>query len=68
MTNLGMMQVQSMVAEVMRTRVKLTFSQLQNYIADVAIERDYPFYFWGHADVAMTASKPKASISADILE
>ena len=32
-----------MVAEIIPTWVQLTFSQLQNLIADVAIERDYKY-------------------------
>lgn len=60
-------QVQSLVAEIIPTRVQLTFSQLQNFIADVAIERDYKYYFWGHADVALMASNATASFSEEVL-
>lgn len=55
-----------MVAEVIPTRVQLTFSQLQNFIADVAIERNYEYYFWGHADVALLASSASSSFSEEI--
>ena len=55
------------MAEVIPTRVQLSFSQLQNFIADVAIERDYDYYFWGHADVALMASNATRSFTAEIL-
>ena len=35
-----------MVGEVISTRVKLSFSQAQNFIADIALERNYTYYFW----------------------
>ena len=56
-----------MAGEIIPTRVQLTFSQLQNFIADVAIERDYAYYFWGHADVALLASNATASFSEEVL-
>ena len=56
-----------MVAEIVSTRVQLSFSQLQNFIADMAIERDYKYYFWGHADVALVASNATASFSEEVL-
>ena len=55
------------MAEVIPTRVQLSFSQLQNFIADVAIERGYDYYFWGHADVALMASNATSSFTAEIL-
>ncbi len=55
------------MAEVIPTRVQLSFSQLQNFIADVAIERDYDYYFWGHADVALMASNATSSFTDEIL-
>ena len=44
-----------MVGEVISTRVKLSFSQAQNFIADIALERNYTYYFWcvGHGMVGM---------------
>ena len=56
-----------MVAEVIPTRVQLTFAQLQNFIADIAIERNYTYYFWGHADVALLASNATASFAEETL-
>ena len=56
-----------MVTEVIPTRVQLSFSQLQNFIADVAIERGYDYYFWGHADVALMASNATTSFTDEIL-
>ena len=55
------------MAEVIPTRVQLSFSQLQNFIADVAIERGYDYYFWGHADVALMASNATSSFTDEIL-
>ena len=55
------------MTEVIPTRVQLSFSQLQNFIADVAIERDYEYYFWGHADVALMASNATSSFTDEIL-
>ncbi|CAL8471123.1 g10665 [Coccomyxa elongata] len=46
-------RIRDMVGEVIATRARLTFSQSQNYIADIAIERDYAYYFWGHSDVVV---------------
>ncbi|KAK9901260.1 hypothetical protein WJX75_002993 [Coccomyxa subellipsoidea] len=46
-------RIKGMVGEVIATRARLTFSQSQNYIADIAIEREYEYYFWGHSDVVV---------------
>ena len=62
------MQVNAIVGEVIPTRVQLTFSQLQNFIASIAIERDYNYYFWGHADVALVASNATASFAEEVLQ
>ena len=35
-----------MVGEVIPTRVKLSFSQAQNFISDIALERNYTYFFW----------------------
>ncbi|BDA45280.1 hypothetical protein COCOBI_07-0670 [Coccomyxa sp. Obi] len=50
---MGDERIRGMVGEVIATRARLTFSQSQNYIADIAIERDYEYYFWGHSDVVV---------------
>lgn len=62
------MQVNAIVGEVIPTRVQMTFSQLQNFIASIAIERDYKYYFWGHADVALVASNATASFAEEVLQ
>ena len=59
-------QVNAIVGEVIPTRVQLTFSQLQNFIASIAIEREYDYYFWGHADVALMASNATATFSEEV--
>lgn len=59
-------QVNAIVGEVIPTRVQLTFSQLQNFIASIAIEREYAYYFWGHADVALMASNATATFSEEV--
>ena len=62
------MQVQELVREIIPTRPsRLSFSQLQNVIADIAIERNYTYYFWGHSDVAVMASNATAVHSAEVL-
>ena len=60
-------QVVAMVGEVMGTRVQLTFTQLQNFIADVAIERNLTYFFWGHADAGVLAGNASASFGADVM-
>lgn len=58
----------ALVGDVIATRPsKLSFSQLQNFIAEVAIERNHTHYFWGHADVAVMASNATAMHSAEVL-
>ena len=54
------MQVGQLVGEVIPTRVQLSFSQLQNFAADVAVERNLSYYFWGHADAAVLGSHESA--------
>ncbi len=49
-----------LVGEVISTRVQLTFSQAQNMIGDIAVERNYTFFFWGHSDVALLPSNATA--------
>ena len=58
--------VNALVGEVIPTRVLLTFSQAQNMIADIAIERNYTFYFWGHSDVALLASNASAVFAEEV--
>ena len=55
-----------MVGEIKPTRVQLTFSQCQNYIADISVERNYTYHFWGHADVALLASNPKQTFAEEV--
>ena len=62
------MQVNDLVAEVIPTRPsRLSFSQLQNFIGEMAIEREYAYYFWGHADVALMATDATAMHSTEVL-
>ena len=62
------LQVKELVREIIPTRPsRLSFSQLQNVIADIAIERNYTYYFWGHSDVAVMASNATAVHSAEVL-
>lgn len=58
--------VNGLVGEVIPTRVRLTFSQAQNMIADIAIERNYTFFFWGHSDVALLASNATAVFAEEV--
>ena len=58
--------VKQMVGEIIPTRVQLTFSQCQNYIADISAERNYTYHFWGHADVALHASSPKQTFAEEV--
>ena len=58
--------INALVGEVIPTRVRLTFSQAQNMIADIAIERNYTFYFWGHSDVALLASNATAVFAEEV--
>lgn len=62
------MQVNELVAEVIPTKPsRLSFSQLQNFIGEMAIEREYTYYFWGHADVALMATDATATHSTEVL-
>lgn len=36
---------------VIETPALLTFAQLQNFYLHTALEREWPYYFWGHMDV-----------------
>ncbi len=58
--------VKQMVGEIIPTRVQLTFSQCQNYIADISAERNYTYSFWGHADVALQASSPDQTFAEEV--
>lgn len=60
-------QVAALVGGVIPTRVQLTFAQLQNFMADVAIERGLPYFFWGHADVALLSLNETASFAQQVL-
>jgi hypothetical protein len=64
---LRLAQVAQMVAEVIPTRTKLSFSQLQNYIADISMERRYQYFFWGHADVAVLGTKDNTTFAEEVL-
>jgi hypothetical protein len=58
--------VVALVGEVIPTRVRLTFSQAQNMIGDIALERNYTFFFWGHSDVALLASNASAVFAQEV--
>ena len=58
--------VKQMVGEIIPTRVQLTFSQCQNYMADISTERNYTYFFWGHSDVALLASSPKQTFAEEV--
>ena len=60
--------VNQMVGEVIPTRVQLTFSQCQNFIADISTERNYTYFFWGHSDVALLASSPQRGFAEEVIE
>lgn len=60
--------VNQMVGEVIPTRVQLTFSQCQNFIADISLERNYTYFFWGHSDVALLASTPEKGFAEEVNE
>ncbi|KAK9901354.1 hypothetical protein WJX75_008200 [Coccomyxa subellipsoidea] len=59
--------VVALVGEVIPTRVRLTFSQAQNMIGDIALERNYTFFFWGHSDVALLASNASALFAQEVM-
>ncbi|KAK9901254.1 hypothetical protein WJX75_002645 [Coccomyxa subellipsoidea] len=59
--------VVALVGEVIPTRVRLTFSQAQNMIGDIALERNYTFFFWGHSDVALLASNVSAVFAQEVM-
>ncbi|CAL5224061.1 g6686 [Coccomyxa viridis] len=60
--------VNELVREIIPTRPSgLSFSQLQNVIADIAMERNYTYYLWGHSDIAVMASNATALHSAEVL-
>ena len=60
-------QVGAMVGEVIGTRVQLTFTQLQNFIGDIALERNLTYFFWSHADVGALSRNATASFGADVI-
>ena len=60
--------VNQMVGEVIPTRAQLTFSQCQNFIADISLERNYTYFFWGHSDVALLASSPEKGFAEEVTE
>ena len=60
-------QVTALVGEIVPTRAKLTFSQLQNFMAGDAISKNLTYFFWGHADVALMPSNATASFSQEVL-
>ncbi|KAF2670911.1 hypothetical protein BT63DRAFT_203835 [Microthyrium microscopicum] len=38
---------------IIQTPTLLNFAQMQNFMLRIAIERDWPYYFWSHMDVAV---------------
>ena len=51
----------------MATKVQLSFSQLQNFMGQLAIDLQLTFYFWGHSDVAVLPSNASSSFSEEVL-
>ena len=62
-----LLQIRCMVGQVVGTKVQLTFTQLQNYMGQLAIDLHLTFYFWGHTDVAVLASNATVSFSEEVL-
>lgn len=56
---------------ILRTPVLLNFAQLQNFMLDMALRRDWKYYFWSHMDVGIISSEedtPYKSLYAKVLE
>lgn len=62
-----LLQIRCMVGQVMATKVQLTFSQLQNFMGQLALDLQLTFYFWGHTDVAVLPSNASSSFSEEVL-
>lgn len=62
-----LVQIRCMVGQVITTKVQLTFSQLQNFIGQIALELQLTFYFWGHSDVAVLPSSASMSFSEEVM-
>jgi hypothetical protein len=60
------MQITTLVGEVIPTKVTLSFSQLQNFMAQMAVDRQLTFYLWGHADVAVLPSNSTYRLSEEV--
>lgn len=41
--------------------------QVAGAFADIAIEREYDYYFWGHSDVAVMGRNSSASFGRDVV-
>lgn len=44
-------QLKKLGVNIIQTPVLLNFAQLQNFFLDLAIQEDWPYYFWSHQDV-----------------
>lgn len=44
-------QLAALGVNIVQTPVLLNFAQLQNFFLNLAITRDWPYYFWSHQDV-----------------
>jgi hypothetical protein len=62
-----LLQIRCMVGQVVGTKVQLTFSQLQNFMGQLALDLQLTFYFWGHSDVAVLSSNASSSFSEEVL-
>jgi hypothetical protein len=60
-------KIRHVVKEVIRTPHRLSFPQLHNYIAGVALERNLEFYFWAHSDNYPLASSPTNDFDTDVM-
>lgn len=56
------------VEKVVTTPYQLTFADLQNYMADRALEWGLELYFWAHADVYVMAAEPGRDMGLDMLD
>ena len=56
-----------MVGKVISTQVHMTFSQLQNYVGQIAQDKQLDYHLWAHSDVAVLPSSANSTLLEEIM-
>lgn len=61
-------EVTSLVKNVVATPSPLNFPQLHNFMAKIALDNEFTFYFWAHSDNYVLPMSENRDLGEDIID